>query len=64
MVKSLAKGSFLQLSRRDKDPSLVPRNLNSEEEEVDSAEAPEPTPSFITQANNHCMLEMTADVRV
>ena len=55
MVKSpLAlgtKGSFLQLSRRDKDPSLVPRNANSEEEgDDDTATPPEPTPSFITQA--------------
>ncbi len=62
MVKSLAKGSFLQLSRRDKDPSLVPRNVNSEEEEIDSAEPPEPTPSFITQANVRCISRMAANV--
>ena len=63
-MKSLAKGSFLQLSRRDKDPSLVPRNVNSEEEEVDGVEPPEPTPSFITQASVYCIGQMAADVRV
>ena len=65
MVKSpLAlgtKGSFLQLSRRDKDPSLVPRNANSEEEgDDDSAAPPEPTPSFITQARCHIPLRACA----
>jgi hypothetical protein len=48
-----AKGSFVQLTRREKDGSLVPNSANAEVEDDAGASAsqPDPTPSFITQVS-------------